>query len=213
MFTARCPKLVFWESLSVVVQFSMVCVSFILNAAKRRWQQAPHFNCLDKITWNIARFQSTAHWLNSFLRHFPADRTKVKNNCVLCLGENGVHRKTFWMPKELHAWPVSQDQTTTVLFFRRRCVVLKFQDHTTTGRCPVLCGCSGPANDQLVWSLSGPVTPVSGANHQKTNLRLCRSNTYWIPKILCVLKLHAEPCFCYNIHQKCRHSTYCMRGF
>ncbi len=28
--------------------------------------------------------------------------------------------------------PVSQDQTTTVLFFRRRCVVLKFQDQRTT---------------------------------------------------------------------------------
>ena len=36
--------------------------------------------------------------------------------------------------------PVSQDQTTTILFFRRRCVVLKFQDHTMTGRCPVLGG-------------------------------------------------------------------------
>ncbi len=28
--------------------------------------------------------------------------------------------------------PLSQDQTTTVLFFRRRCVVLKFQDQRTT---------------------------------------------------------------------------------
>ncbi len=39
------------------------------------------------------------------------------------------------------SFPVSQDQTTTVLFFRRRCVVLKFQDQRTTkwcGRCLVL---------------------------------------------------------------------------
>ncbi len=36
--------------------------------------------------------------------------------------------------------PVSQDQTTTVLFFRYRYMVLKFQDHTMTGLCPVLGG-------------------------------------------------------------------------
>ncbi len=36
--------------------------------------------------------------------------------------------------------PVSQDQTMTVLFFRHHCVVLKFLDHTMTGRCPVLGG-------------------------------------------------------------------------
>ncbi len=73
--------------------------------------------------------------------------------------------------------PVSQDQTTTVLFFRHRCVVLKFQDHTMTGHCPVLGGpclvlkfqeISGnfrtrerPNSVVVVWSwsLSGPVTP------------------------------------------------------
>ncbi len=44
--------------------------------------------------------------------------------------------------------PVSQDQTTTVQFLRRRCVVLKFQDQTTTS----LCGPEnflGPDNDCL----------------------------------------------------------------
>ncbi len=51
--------------------------------------------------------------------------------------------------------PVQQDQTTTVLFFRRRCVVLKFQDQRTTS----FSGpkkFSGPENGQIVWSLSGP---------------------------------------------------------
>ncbi len=42
-------------------------------------------------------------------------------------------------PQALVPSPVSQDQTTTVLFFQRRCVVLKFQDHTTTGHCPGGC--------------------------------------------------------------------------
>ncbi len=35
--------------------------------------------------------------------------------------------------------PVSQDQTTTILIFRHCCMVLKFQDHTTTGCCPGGC--------------------------------------------------------------------------
>ncbi len=34
--------------------------------------------------------------------------------------------------KSLIQGPVSQDQTTTILFFRRRCVVLKFQDQRMT---------------------------------------------------------------------------------
>ena len=44
--------------------------------------------------------------------------------------------------------PVSQDQTMTVLFLQRHCVVLKFQDQTTTS----LCGPEiflGPDNDYL----------------------------------------------------------------
>ncbi len=39
----------------------------------------------------------------------------------------------FALSSELTLYsPVSQDQTATVLFFRRRCVVLKFQDQRTT---------------------------------------------------------------------------------
>ncbi len=65
--------------------------------------------------------------------------------------------------------PVSQGQTTTVLLFRRRCVVLKWSLSSPRWS---LSGpeISGPENDQIVvwsWSLSGPVTPVTEPIHVK----------------------------------------------
>ncbi len=81
------------------------------------------------------------------LKFFSFVRVRVRKPCFLLtltrcavafviatFSNSSVSMKTQTQTQLFTITPVSQDQTTTVLFFRCRCVVLKFQDHTTTGQ-------------------------------------------------------------------------------